>query len=139
MRQSLAFRPAVVIFLLILTSGLALLLLARPAHGQPGEFSFYILANRSEAVAPAPRFAALPTPGSALALRLDLRGPAAVRWNVFDMGGRRVANRDYGTLGGGAHPIIWDGCDRYGREVAAGTYWIQIQAGDRLIAREVVW
>lgn len=120
MRHSLAFRRWSLIYLLISIFALLLLLLARPAHGQVDA-----------------RFVPLPPLGSALSLRLDLRGPAEVRWNVFDMGGRRVASRDYGTLGGGAHPIIWDGRDRHGCEVRAGTYWIQIQAGDRLIARMV--
>jgi hypothetical protein len=87
----------------------------------------------------APRLAVLANPfGSTLSLRLDLGRPAAVRWSVFDVNGRRVASREHGTLGGGAHRISWDGRDRSGRDVGAGIYWIRVEAGDRRIVRQVV-
>ncbi|HET9951622.1 MAG TPA: FlgD immunoglobulin-like domain containing protein [Candidatus Eisenbacteria bacterium] len=87
----------------------------------------------------APRLAVLANPfGSQLSLRLDLGRPTAVRWSVYDVNGRRVASREHGTLGGGAHRIVWDGRDRSGREAGAGIYWIQVQAGEQRIVRQVV-
>jgi hypothetical protein len=139
MRWSLAQRPKLLIGILIPTLAFILPMLAPPASGQP-QVLWWQSCNVQTDVSnemPASRFAALPGVGSPLSLRLDLRGPAMVRWSVFDVGGRRVATRDYGTLGGGAHAITWDGSDRHGRGVAAGIYWVQIQAGNRLIVRQV--
>jgi hypothetical protein len=87
----------------------------------------------------APRLAVLANPfGSSLAFRLELSRPTAVRLDVYDVRGRRVARRDYGTLGGGAHRLIWDGKDRNGRDAATGMYWASIQLGDQRMVRQVV-
>jgi hypothetical protein len=140
MRRSLAFQPGFLIYLLLSILALILLLVARPAQGQEQAESFVVSAALAKDAAPTPLalFAAAPAAaGLMLSLRLNLTGWAIVQWNVFDEGGRRVASRDYGTLGGGAHPIIWDGRDRRGQEVVPGVYWVQIRAGDRLIVREI--
>jgi hypothetical protein len=87
----------------------------------------------------APRLAVLANPfGSQLSLRLDLGRPTTVRWSVYDVNGRRVASREHGTLGGGAHRIVWDGRDRSGREAGTGIYWIRVEAGDQRMVRQVV-
>ena len=39
----------------------------------------------------------------------------------------------------GAHQVIWDGRDRWGRPVSAGVYFYQLRAGEaRLTQRMVV-
>lgn len=87
----------------------------------------------------APRLAVLANPfASTLALRLDLSRPAPVRLDVFDVQGRRVARREYGTLGGGAHRITWDGRGASGGEAGTGIYWTAIQVGDTRLVRQVV-
>jgi len=87
----------------------------------------------------APRLAVLANPfGTNLALRLELSRPAPVRLDVFDVQGRRVARREYGTLGGGAHRITWDGRGASGAAASTGIYWAAIQAGDTRLVRQVV-
>ena len=88
---------------------------------------------------PAPRLAVLANPfADQLTFRLDLSRPTAVRLMVFDVNGRRVARRDYGTLGGGAHRLTWDGRDAGGRQAATGMYWAALQVGDQKMVRQVV-
>ena len=73
-----------------------------------------------------------------LPIRLELGRPAPVAMDVFDVRGRRVAHQQFGTLGGGAHRIVWNGKDSGGRAAGAGIYWVKLQAGDRRIVRQVV-
>jgi hypothetical protein len=73
-----------------------------------------------------------------LPMRLELSRPASVAMDVFDVSGRRVAHRNLGVLGGGAHRIVWDGRDAGGRSAGAGIYWVSLQAGDRRLVRQVV-
>jgi len=88
---------------------------------------------------PAPRLAVLANPfADVLTFRLDLGRPTAVRLMVFDVNGRRVARRDYGTLGGGAHRLTWNGRDSGGRQAATGMYWAALQVGDQRMVRQVV-
>lgn len=94
---------------------------------------------QGEAAPAAPRLAVLANPfASTLALRLDLSRPAPVRLDVFDVQGRRVARREYGTLGGGAHRITWDGRGSSGGEAGTGIYWTAIQVGSTRLVRQVV-
>ncbi|MEK7348262.1 MAG: hypothetical protein AABZ94_05270 [Candidatus Eisenbacteria bacterium] len=46
--------------------------------------------------------------------------------------------QEYGTLGGGAHRITWDGRGASGGEASTGIYWTAIQAGDTRLVRQVV-
>ncbi|HEU4335422.1 MAG TPA: FlgD immunoglobulin-like domain containing protein [Candidatus Eisenbacteria bacterium] len=87
----------------------------------------------------APRLAVLANPfSSSLSFRLELGRPTAVRVEIFDVNGRRVASREYGTLGGGAHRLTWDGRDVNGRQVATGMFWARIHMGDQQMVRQVV-
>ncbi|HEU4724369.1 MAG TPA: FlgD immunoglobulin-like domain containing protein [Candidatus Eisenbacteria bacterium] len=92
-----------------------------------------------ESAPAAPRLAVLANPfGSTLSFRLELSRPTPVYLEVFDVQGRRVARREYGTLGGGAHRITWDGRDQGGRDAGTGIYWTAIRAGETRLVRQVV-
>jgi hypothetical protein len=87
----------------------------------------------------APRLAAARNPfRGALELRLDLPEPAPVRLDVIDVLGRRVAAVDFGSLGGGAHRLAWDGRTDSGREAAPGLYWARVTAGAGVLTERVV-
>jgi hypothetical protein len=71
-----------------------------------------------------------PNPSSGPAT-LTLRLPAAghVRVALYDVGGRIVRTLVDRVLDAGAHPLVWDGRDDGGREVAAGLYFARADAG----------
>lgn len=62
------------------------------------------------------------------ALRLELPRAARVDVRVFDASGRQVRTLVDGALEAGSHPLVWDGCDRGGRQAEAGVYWIRARA-----------
>jgi flagellar hook assembly protein FlgD len=78
-----------------------------------------------------------PFPGS-LELRLSLARPAAVELAIYDALGRQVHSRRVGTLGAGAHRILWDGRDDRGRDAGTGVFWALIKAGGETLQRKVV-
>jgi hypothetical protein len=68
-----------------------------------------------------------------------LPSAAAVRVEVFDVAGRRVASiLDAQRLREGEHQATWDGRDASGRRAATGIYQIRVTAGDALAVRRVV-
>jgi FlgD Ig-like domain/Bacterial Ig domain len=86
-----------------------------------------------------PSIALSPNPfQNALAIRLDLPRPMDVAYEVFDVEGRRVATRDYGSLGGGATRLEWDGRNANGADVGSGVFWVRVRAGDASRSHRVV-
>ena len=68
----------------------------------------------------------------------ESRGPAALRFAVFDVGGRLV--RDLGTVArdaAGTWAVAWDRADDHGRRVAPGTYFVQASGDGRREARAI--
>jgi flagellar hook assembly protein FlgD len=79
-----------------------------------------------------------PSPGAApflLSYRLD--APATVRLAVYDLAGRCVRVLVHAVEARGDHSCIWDGRDAQGRRVAAGVYWLRLEAGDRHASQPV--
>ncbi|HVP38925.1 MAG TPA: metallophosphoesterase [Candidatus Saccharimonadales bacterium] len=83
-----------------------------------------------------------PTPfragGSSLALRYSLPAAVAVRLEVLDLAGRRVAVLADGRQGPGGHSAAWDGRADGGAPVAAGLYFVRLTAGGAHETRRVV-
>ncbi len=72
------------------------------------------------------RLRAWPNPANprvTLALAMTRSGRAEL--SVYDPAGRRVRTLMSGYLAAGEHRCSWDGCDRDGRPVAAGTYLVR--------------
>jgi hypothetical protein len=71
---------------------------------------------------------------------LVLQAPASgqQRIVVHDVAGRLVRNLDRGSYAAGPRHVRWDGRDDHGFQLAAGTYWITLQAGASNVTKRVV-
>jgi len=70
-----------------------------------------------------------PTPTrGATTVRYEVPRPGEVRLTVLDVTGRLVRDLRSRTLPAGVHRIRWDGTDDAGRAVAAGTYFVRMEA-----------
>jgi hypothetical protein len=66
----------------------------------------------------------------ATTLSFTLAHAGPLRWEVFDLAGRRVASGAR-TFDPGEHVISWDGRDQGGRRVEPGLYLLRWQADGR--------
>ena len=72
-------------------------------------------------------------------VRFELSQPAAVRLEIFDVRGARVATLMEGdVLGAGGHSTTWDGRDRAGRLAPPGLYLVRLETGGRAWLGRVV-
>jgi hypothetical protein len=70
-------------------------------------------------------------------LTLTLERPQDVRLTIHDLAGREVRRLVDVRLPAGRHTAPWDGCDRAGHALPAGTYIARLQAGDRVETRKL--
>jgi hypothetical protein len=78
------------------------------------------------------RLAAWPNPARpATRIAAALHQPAAARLRIVSVSGRVLRELFSGPLAAGTHTFPWDGRDARGAEVAAGVYFIQLDAGER--------
>jgi hypothetical protein len=73
-----------------------------------------------------------------LALRLDLTGAENVSLAIYDVQGRQITAIPFGTLGGGAHRLTWDGRNGAGVDAGTGVFFAEVRAGSRTIAERVI-
>lgn len=66
----------------------------------------------------------------ATTLSFSLAHGGPLRWDVFDLAGRRVVS-DTRTLAAGEHVVTWDGRDAAGRRLEPGLYLLRWQADGR--------
>lgn len=78
-----------------------------------------------------------PSPSaSTTRLMFDLPDAGDIRADVFDVSGRRVRQLVKGRLEAGSHVVGWDGLDDSGRSMAAGLFFVRLQAaGEVRVAR----
>lgn len=84
---------------------------------------------------------ARPAPSPALGdTRIGFRLPAdaGVTLSVLDASGRRVRALHQGGMSAGEHTIAWNGLDDTGAAVAAGVYFVRIEALGRSETRPIV-
>ena len=67
-------------------------------------------------------------PRTTLSFELPTAGPTLL--SVFDPAGRLVRVLMDEQLSAGPHSVIWDGCDRSGREVGSGVYLARLEFGE---------
>ena len=72
---------------------------------------------------------------SVIVFRLARPGVATLR--IVDVQGRRVRELAKGMLAAGPHEARWDGVDENGRSVAAGVYFVTLDAEDRSVVRRL--
>jgi hypothetical protein len=65
-----------------------------------------------------------------LTVPVRLARGTSVRIGVYSTAGRLVRELAAGPVAAGSRDVVWDGRDREGRRVAAGTYLIRVQTGD---------
>jgi cytochrome c553 len=69
-------------------------------------------------------------------LRFTLAESGPIRLTIFDQRGRRVRDLASGPWAAGEHVVRWDGRDRRGRAVAAGSYLAALDVdGDRQVTK----
>jgi len=82
---------------------------------------------------------ALPNPSrGATALAFTLPGAGHARLELLDVSGRRTRTLVDAALSAGPHRATWDGRDDRGRRVAAGLYWVRLEAGGASAVRRLV-
>ncbi len=70
--------------------------------------------------------------------RFQVPATTDVALTLFDVGGRSVAQLANGSFGPGIHTVPWDGKGNGGQPVAAGVYYVRMQAGEYTVTRPVV-
>jgi len=81
----------------------------------------------------------VPNPfSSAAAIRFSLAEAGPARLDVFDLQGRRIGRVLDARMEAGEHQVRWDGRDDAGTPVAAGIYFMRLEAGGQTrVARAV--
>jgi flagellar hook assembly protein FlgD len=74
---------------------------------------------------------------STTSIAYTLTAPAEVSLAVYDVAGHRVRKLAFGMRGAGEHRVAWDGSDDTGSTVANGTYFLRLEAGDRVTVGKV--
>lgn len=67
----------------------------------------------------------------------SLARAGSAQMSVFDLSGRRVAERRFTGLGAGAQPLTWDGLGRGGQRLSAGTYFVRIRSAASVTRHKV--
>ncbi len=75
-------------------------------------------------------------PATEIDYEVPTRGRVTI--DIFDAGGRRVASLIDETLAAGSYTSSWNGRDDSGRPLASGTYFYQIQIGERRESRKAL-
>jgi hypothetical protein len=112
--------------------------------GSPRPYDLSVeLVEQSTAVGDAPqRFAidaVYPNPFNPLtniSFTLARSGPAQVE--IFDLHGGLVRTLWSGELEAGNHSLQWNGTDKVGREVGAGTYVARVRSGNQFATAKLV-
>lgn len=74
---------------------------------------------------------------AACRLRVHVPTDEPLHLGVYDLTGRKVRVLERGRLGAGVHDLVWDGRDHAGREVASGTYVLNLVQGETVACRKI--
>jgi flagellar hook assembly protein FlgD len=81
----------------------------------------------------------VPNPSSrGTTFALELSRDAAVTFEVYDVGGRRLVRRELGTMASGPHSLFFDNRDTKGRGLPSGVYFVRLVAGRDSAAQKLV-
>ena len=75
--------------------------------------------------------------GRATTISYTLNQPADVTLSVYDIAGHKVRLLESGHRTAGEHEVRWDGRNEAGHDVASGTYFLKMEAGDKVAAAKV--
>jgi Tol biopolymer transport system component len=76
---------------------------------------------------------------SSTAISYQINKQLDVSIKIYDILGRIVKVFLMGTHGIGAHGIVWDGTDNFGKKVTPGIYFYQMRAGDETLVKKMVF
>ncbi|MCK9994961.1 MAG: hypothetical protein KAH56_01635 [Candidatus Krumholzibacteria bacterium] len=85
-----------------------------------------------------PTFRILSVKDGRVRLQLSLDNGTDVEVAIYDVRGARIQSLHRGWLDGGLRVLIWDGCDRAGRNAASGVYLAQARVGKRVLTNRLV-
>jgi hypothetical protein len=72
-----------------------------------------------------------------LSISLELPAMMNVDAGVYSVTGQQVKRLIHGLLPSGSHEVVWDTRDQRGRKVAAGIYFLRVQAGEAKVTRQI--
>jgi len=79
-----------------------------------------------------------PNPSNrSLSISLELPTPVNVEASIYSITGQQVKRLIHGLLPSGSHEVVWDTRDQRGSKVAAGIYFLRIQAGEEKVTRQI--
>lgn len=76
--------------------------------------------------------------GGAFAWQLSLPARGDIRFQVFDVRGRRLATRVQRDLRAGFHTLSWNGDDDHENRAPSGVYWMVVDAGGARASSRIV-
>jgi hypothetical protein len=104
-----------------------------------GTFTFTLLSSTTTVpTAAALRIWTYPNPFNPRAtIAYHLPEPGRLSVSVYDLRGRRVRVLEERNAAAGEGAVVWDGRNQDGREAAAGTYVVRVEAGRRATERKI--
>jgi hypothetical protein len=82
---------------------------------------------------------AWPNPfASTTSVRFSLAEPSEVDVRVMDMAGRQIRTIHSGRMEAGRRQVVWDGLNSSALPAKMGIYFVQVQAGERILSTKVV-
>ena len=63
-------------------------------------------------------------------IKYSLPSRSDVTFAVYNLLGRKIYTRNFTDQPAGDYTVVWNGCDRYGREVASGIYFYLLKSGE---------
>ena len=71
-------------------------------------------------------------------IQVDLPKSCEVSLVIYDVLGREIVQLMTGEQAAGQYRVLWDGRDRYGRQVTSGVYFYRIEAGEFVAVRKML-
>jgi hypothetical protein len=62
-----------------------------------------------------------------------------IELNIYNLLGQKVRTLYKGIQTGGSHSVYWDGRDDYDNDVPSGIYFYQLQSGDKIISKKMLY
>jgi hypothetical protein len=79
-----------------------------------------------------------PNPSNhSLSISLELPTQVNVEASIYSVTGQQVKRLIHGLMPIGSHEVVWDTHDQRGRKVAAGIYFLRVQAGEAKVTRQI--
>ncbi len=68
----------------------------------------------------------------------ELAEAGLVSMEIYNVKGQRVSTLLNGKMAAGAHHVLWNGCDKYGRALSSGIYYCRLITKDQSISKKMI-